>query len=110
MRIKLLITALACIFFASAQEVGIVSHRQLLKGTEQGIFNPIISADGSKVLFTSDNLCGLKLYDFNDNVTLRITNAEMERLMTDIMYEAPGNGKMKKIAVTAEMIEEKAGK
>lgn len=77
MRIKLLITALACIFFASAQEVGIVSHRQLLKGTEQGIYNPIISADGSKVLFTSDNLCGLKLYDFNDNVTLRITNAEM---------------------------------
>ena len=26
--------------------------------------------------------------------------AEMERLMTDIMYEAPGNAKMKKIVIT----------
>jgi ATP-dependent Clp protease ATP-binding subunit ClpX len=26
--------------------------------------------------------------------------AEMERLMTDIMYEAPGNEKMKKVVIT----------
>jgi ATP-dependent protease Clp ATPase subunit len=31
----------------------------------------------------------------------------MERLMTDVMYEAPGNSKMKKVVVTSKMIQEK---
>ena len=35
--------------------------------------------------------------------------AELERLMTDIMYEVPGNAKMKKIVDTEKMIEEKLG-
>jgi ATP-dependent protease Clp ATPase subunit len=30
----------------------------------------------------------------------------MERLMTDIMYEAPGNAKMQKVTITKKMIEE----
>ena len=34
----------------------------------------------------------------------------MERLMADIMYEAPGSGKARKITVTAKMVEEKAEK
>ena len=33
----------------------------------------------------------------------------MERLMTDIMYEAPGNSKMKKVVITEKMIEERLG-
>ena len=40
----------------------------------------------------------------------RALRAEMERLMADIMYEAPGSAKMKKITVTAEMVREKAEK
>ncbi len=35
--------------------------------------------------------------------------AEMERLMTDVMYEAPGNPKMKKVVVTEKMIKERLG-
>ena len=31
----------------------------------------------------------------------------MERLMTDVMYEAPGNAKMKKVVVTKKMVEER---
>ena len=30
--------------------------------------------------------------------------AEMERLMTDIMYDAPGNSGMKKVTITAAMV------
>jgi ATP-dependent protease Clp ATPase subunit len=33
----------------------------------------------------------------------------MERLMTDVMYEAPGNDKMKKVVVTEKMISERLG-
>jgi ATP-dependent protease Clp ATPase subunit len=33
----------------------------------------------------------------------------MERLMTDIMYEAPGNEKMKKVVVDSKMIKERLG-
>ena len=33
----------------------------------------------------------------------------VERLMTDVMYEAPGNAKMKKVVVTPKMIREKLG-
>ena len=29
--------------------------------------------------------------------------------MTDVMYEAPGNPKMKKVVVTVKMIEERLG-
>ena len=36
--------------------------------------------------------------------------AEMEKLMTDVMYEAPGNDQMTKVVVTPKMIEERLGK
>jgi hypothetical protein len=35
--------------------------------------------------------------------------AEMERLMTEIMYEAPGNDAMKKVVITAKTIKERLG-
>ena len=52
MRTKLLILAAACSLAASAQQVEITSRQQLLKGTESGICNPVLSADGQKLLFT----------------------------------------------------------
>ena len=35
--------------------------------------------------------------------------AEMEMLMTDVMYEAPGNAEMRKVVVTEKMIGERLG-
>ena len=35
--------------------------------------------------------------------------AEMEMLMTDVMYEAPGNDRMRKVVVTPKMISERLG-
>ncbi len=77
MRIKFLTLALALATLASAQEVTITCHRQILKGTESCAYNPVLSADGQQLLFSGDNYTGLKLYDFSDNVTSTITDAAM---------------------------------
>ena len=77
MRTKLLILAAACSLAASAQQVEITSRQQLLKGTESGICNPVLSADGQKLLFTHADYKGLKLYDFNSDVTTTIATDDM---------------------------------
>lgn len=77
MRTKLLILAAACSLAASAQQVEITSRQQLLKGTESGICNPVLSADGQKLLFTHADYKGLKLYDFSSDVTTTIATDDM---------------------------------
>lgn len=77
MRIKLLTMALACTLLASAQSVTITNHAQLLKGTERNAFNPVLSSDGQKLLFSEDNYQGLKMYDFANDVTVKITDDAM---------------------------------
>ena len=70
MRFKLSVVALLCIAFADAQNVKIVRHEQLLKGIESQCYNPVLSADGQKVLFTQSDYEGLKVYNLeNDAVT-----------------------------------------
>ena len=39
----------------------------------------------------------------------RLFRAEMERLKTEVMYEAPGNAKMKRVVVDVKMIKERLG-
>lgn len=77
MKTRLLILAAACSLVASAQQVEITSRQQLLKGTETGISNPVISADGQQLLFTQTNYKGLKLYNFADGVTTTVSNDDM---------------------------------
>ena len=77
MRFKCLTAALACCLLATAQEVTITRHEQLLKGVESGIYNPVLSADGQKVLFTASNYKGLKMYDMQDNVVTRLSDDQM---------------------------------
>lgn len=77
MRTKLLIIAAACSLAATAQQVEITSRQQLLRGVESGISNPVLSADGQKLLFTQTDYKGLKLYDIAGNVTTTITTDDM---------------------------------
>lgn len=77
MRTKLLIIAAACSLAATAQQVEITSRQQLLKGTESDICNPVLSADGSQLLFTHSNYRGLKLYDFADGVATTVSTDDM---------------------------------
>ena len=60
--------ALLCVFLSNAQDVKIVRHEQLLKGVESQCYNPVLSPDGQKVLFTQSDYEGLNVYDIADDV------------------------------------------
>ena len=68
MIIKLFMASLLCVFLSNAQDVKIVRHEQLLKGIESQCYNPVLSPDGQKVLFTQSDYEGLNVYDIADDV------------------------------------------
>ena len=81
MKLKLTTLALTIATLASAQQVTVVSHEQLLRGVESQCYSPVISSDGTKVLFTGERYSGLKLYDIPNNVTTRIADDAMAGFM-----------------------------
>ena len=72
-------------------------------------YRKLLSMDGVDLRFEDEALAELARMALKRKTGARGLRAEMERLMTDIMYEAPGNAKMKKVTVTAAMIREKCG-
>lgn len=77
MKFKFLLVALATVAVASAQDVQVRSNTQLLRGVESQCYSPVLNEDGTKVLFTSANYTGLKMYDLVDNVTTKIADDAM---------------------------------
>ena len=73
-------------------------------------YRKLLSMDGVELEFEPDALKALAKKALARKTGARGLRAEMERLMTDIMYEAPGNDDMKKVVVSADMIEQKLGK
>ena len=73
-------------------------------------YKKLLSMDGVDIEFKPAALEALAERAISLGTGARALRAEMERLMADIMYEAPGSAKMKKIVVTEEMVREKAGK
>lgn len=71
----LMVAAMAALT-AQAQIVEVQSTSQLLKGVDSDMYYPVISSDGSKLLYTTENFVGLKMYDFKEDVTLKISDAE----------------------------------
>lgn len=69
----------------------------------------LLAMDGVELVFEKDALRELARMALARKTGARGLRAEMEKLMTDVMYDAPGNDKMKKIVVTAKMIREKLG-
>ena len=88
MKLKLTTLALAIATLASAQQVTVVSHEQLLRGVESQCYSPVISSDGTKVLFTGERYSGLKLYDITNNVTTRIADDAMAGFMPTFSPDA----------------------
>ena len=72
-------------------------------------YRKLLSMDGVELDFEPDALRALAKTALARKTGARGLRAEMERLMTDVMYEAPGNPKMKKVVVTPKMIEERLG-
>lgn len=72
-------------------------------------YQKLLAMDGVTLEFEPKALAELAKIALARKTGARGLRAEMERLMTDVMYEAPGNAKMKKVVVTPKMIKEKLG-
>ena len=72
-------------------------------------YQKLLAMDGVTLEFEPKALVELAKIALARKTGARGLRAEMERLMTDVMYEAPGNAKMKKVVVTPKMIKEKLG-
>ena len=70
-------------------------------------YRKLLAMDGVELTFEPKALKELARIALARKTGARGLRAEMERLMTDVMYEAPGNAKMKKVVVTPKMIQEK---
>lgn len=70
-------------------------------------YTKLLAMDGVELVFEKDALRELAHAAVERKTGARGLRAEMEKLMLDIMYEAPGNDKMKRVEVTAQMIREK---
>ena len=72
-------------------------------------YKKLLAMDGVDLEFEPGALRTLAKAAIARKTGARGLRAEMERLMTDVMYEAPGNDKMKKVVVTEKMISERLG-
>ena len=72
-------------------------------------YQKLLAMDGVELVFEPKALKELAKIALARKTGARGLRAEMERLMTDVMYEAPGNAKMKKVVVTPKMIQDKLG-
>ena len=63
-----LLLLMGCVaLWASAQQVTVVERTRLLQGVEGPAYHPVLSADGSRLLFASGEQYGLKMYSYDDN-------------------------------------------
>lgn len=72
-------------------------------------YTKLLAMDGVALKFEEGALRALARAALSRKTGARGLRAEMEKLMTDIMYEAPGNDKMKKVVITDAFIKERLG-
>ncbi|MBP5285240.1 MAG: ATP-dependent Clp protease ATP-binding subunit ClpX, partial [Kiritimatiellae bacterium] len=72
-------------------------------------YRKLLAMDGVDLTFEDGALRELAKIALARKTGARGLRAEMERLMTDVMFEAPGNRNMRKVAVSAKTIREKLG-
>lgn len=58
---------------AFAQIADVSSPQPLLRGVQSNLYNPVLSADGSRLLFSNADYSNLRMYDFNLGVTVKIS-------------------------------------
>ena len=68
-------------------------------------YTKLLAMDGVELEFKPDALRALAKKAVERKTGARGLRAEMERLMLDVMYEAPGNSKFKKVTVTEDMVD-----
>ena len=73
-------------------------------------YQKLLAMDGVELEFEPKALRALAKAALERKTGARGLRAEMERLMTDVMYEAPGSEEHQHVVVTPKMIREKLGK
>ena len=73
-------------------------------------YQKLLAMDGVDLEFDPKALRALAKAALERKTGARGLRAEMERLMTDVMYEAPGSETRRRVVVTPKMIREKLGK
>ena len=72
-------------------------------------YTKLLAMDGVELEFKPEALRALAKKAVERKTGARGLRAEMEKLMLDVMYEAPGDAKAKKVVVTEKMVEERCG-
>lgn len=73
-----------CVGMVNAQEVTVSKAVPLMKGTESAMYNPVLSEDGNNLLFSNENYKGLYIYNFQNNVVTKVSDAERAGLYPTI--------------------------
>lgn len=66
-------TLLSAVTVGHAQLADVSAPRALLRGVQSEMYNPVLSADGTMLMFTRDDYSDLRVYDFTDNVTTKVS-------------------------------------
>lgn len=71
---KLLITltAVFSLAFVNAQMATVSTPQPLLKGVESDLYHPVLSADGTQLLFSNADYSNLRTYDFTSGAVKKI--------------------------------------
>ena len=80
MRRKILLSALAftaCVW-AQAQIAEVSAPRPLLKGTQSEMYYPVLSADGTQLMFSKADYSDLRVYDYASGATKAVTATRPE--------------------------------
>ncbi len=72
MKQVLLAFALGAAFSAAGQIAVTGKPEPLMRGTQSQLFNPVLSADGSKLLVSESDFSNLRIYDFNSGACMQI--------------------------------------
>ena len=84
------LAALCALTAANAQIADISAAEPLLRGTQSNLYNPVLSPDGSRLLFSDADYSNLRMYDFNLNAT--VTVSAEGRSGYDASFDADGLG------------------
>lgn len=77
---KLLTAMVLCAALGAQAQIAEVGRpRQLMQGTYSGIFNPVLSADGSKMLFSASDYSDLRIYDMASETASAVKNASKQQ-------------------------------
>ena len=73
-KLILTLTGICAALTLSAQMATVSTPEPILKGVETDLFHPVLSQDGSQVLFSAADYSNLRAYDFNSGAVTKVAS------------------------------------